>query len=110
MYVEVTGVPIGDELEVAYCSLAGGTQVVAEPQCGSQNTPTNPSPNPYEYQYGVVTSQETILSMPTEYDPDIPGAQPLVSQTNAQYQETGEPTGSFFCDNASNPAASRSWR
>jgi PBP superfamily domain len=117
VYVDVTGIPQGDELEVAYCSLAGtGTQVVAQPQCASEVPGTSgnaATPTPLQYQYGTVTSSQTILAMPTEYDPNISGANPIVSQTSNQL--FGNPnvnppvqpgtSGTFFCDNASNPCA-----
>ena len=43
---------------------------------------TRPHREPVQYQYGTVTSNQTILAIPTEYDPDIPGANPIVSQTS----------------------------
>ena len=112
VYVEVTGVPIGDELEVAYCSLAGGTQVVAQPQCASQEPPNQEDdetavPEPQEYEYYAVSTNETVVSVPTEYDPDIVGGNPLISQTGDQaYGGDGMQAGtagSFFCDNQNNP-------
>lgn len=101
VYVQVTGVPAGDELEIAYCSLAGGAQVVAQPQCASQSLPSGTA-EPSQYQYGVVTANQTVVSIPSEYDPDIGGAQPITSETTDQF-ENGQTTSSFFCDNAANP-------
>ena len=105
VYIEVTDVPIGDELEVAYCSLAGGTQVVAQPQSASEIPGAVPTPTSLQYQYGAVTTNQTILAIPTEFDPDVSGAQPIVSQTSDQLFLQNNATGSFFCDNASNPCA-----
>jgi hypothetical protein len=103
VYVEVTGVPVGDELEIAYCSLAGtGTEIEAQPQCSSVDPTTNPeTAEPTEYVYVDVASNQTILSIPTDYDPDIPGNSGIVSENSSQVA-TRE-TGSFFCDNAANP-------
>jgi hypothetical protein len=118
VYIEVTGVPVGDILEVAYCSLVGGT--AAEPQCAAQipqypngNPPGTlpeegtPAPQAMQYQYGTVTSTTTVLAMPTEYDPDTPGNSPIVSQTGDQFYRPDENgiEGSFFCDNGANPCA-----
>lgn len=108
VYVSVTGVPLDDELEIAYCSLAAGTQVVAQPQCASAVPVAGsvPTPEPLQYQYGTVTTSQTILAIPTEFDPDIPGAKPIVSQTSDQLFDPNPPTntsGTFFCDNGSNP-------
>lgn len=110
VYVSVAGVPAGDELEIAYCSLAAGTQVVAEPQCASADPQAGqvPTPEPEQYEYGTVTTNDTVLAIPTQYDPDIPGADAIVSQTSQQLFAPSPPSdvsGSFFCDNASNPCA-----
>ena len=110
VYVSVAGVPTGDELEIAYCSLAAGPQVVAEPQCASAVPVAGevPTPATEQYEYGTVTTNDTVLAIPTEYDPDIPGADAIVSQTSQQLFAPSPPTdvsGSFFCDNASNPCA-----
>ncbi len=109
VYVDVTGVPAGYELEIAYCSLAGGTQVVAQPQCASA-VPVNGgvTAEPSQYVYGTVTSNQTnnqtILSIPTQFDPDIAGDSGIVSQTTDQlYGPDNRATGTFFCDNAANP-------
>jgi hypothetical protein len=116
VYVDVTGIPAGDDLEVAYCSLVGtGTEVLAQPQCAAEvpgQGGGTATPEPEQYEYGTVTSNTTILAISTEYDPDIPGADAIVSQTGCQVVGSGSPgcegyqsgsTGTFFCDNASNP-------
>ena len=41
---------------------------------------------------------DTVLSIGTEYDPNIPDAKPILSQSTQQYG-TSTPNGSFFCDN-----------
>ena len=108
VYVEVSGVPIGDDLELALCSLTQGDTVVAQPECASQipgPSGTAPTASPYEYQYGRVTQNETVLSIPTEFDPDIAGGQPIVSQTSNQVFLEDNAISTFFCDNAANPCA-----
>ncbi len=121
VYVDVSGAPVGDTLEIGFCSLAAGTQVVAQPQCASEVPGTDgPTAQPLQYQYGTVTTNETILALPTEFDPDLPGASPIVSQTSCQLfgsqsdsvncpppdDITANSTGSFFCDNGpANPCA-----
>jgi hypothetical protein len=108
VYVEISGFPIGDDVGLAMCSLAGGDQIVPEPQCASsippapdcvENNSCTVTESPLEYQYGTVTSSETVLSIGTEYDPDISGAQPIVSQTADQAFGGNQAFGSFFCDN-----------
>lgn len=105
VYIDVTGAPLGDELEIALCSLVGGTQVVAQPQCASEIPGSTITNSPYQYEYGTVTTNQTILSIPTEYDPNIAGATPITSQTADQLFVDGDVTSSFFCDDSSNPCA-----
>jgi hypothetical protein len=107
VFIDVSGVPLGDDLEVAYCSLAASTQVVAQPQCASEIPGAGGvlTPSPLQYQYGTVTSNQTVLAIPTEYDPNIAGAKPIVSQTSDQLIKNGGTTGSFFCDDAADPCA-----
>jgi hypothetical protein len=108
VYVQVTGVQKGDELEVAYCSLAAGTQVVAEPECASEEPPNAqddsvPVPQPQQYEYYAVSSNVTVVSIETQLDPDIPGSPSIIAQTGDQAINQNNATSSFFCDNASNP-------
>lgn len=108
VYVQVTGVPIGDELEVAYCSLAAGTQVVAEPECASQEPPNTSDdntaiPQPQQYEYYAVSTNVTVVSIQTQYDPDIAGSSSIIAQTGNQVINQDNAFSNFFCDNASNP-------
>ncbi|HTU37575.1 MAG TPA: hypothetical protein VMF35_06125 [Acidimicrobiales bacterium] len=108
VYVDVSGVPVGDELEVAYCSLKGtGTQVLNEPQCASSvpQPGQTPTAEPEQYEYGTVTSNQTIMAIPSEFaDPTVSGTNPIISQTSDQLllPPTNQ-TSSFFCDNGPNP-------
>ena len=105
-YLEVTGAPVGDELEVAYCSIAAGSvNPEGQPQCASQIKGTGGvyTQSPLQYEYGLVTSSQTDLAIPTEFDPDILGAASIVSQTGEQLITEGGTTGTFFCDNTTNP-------
>lgn len=108
VYVQVTGVPIGDELEVAYCSLVAGTQVVAEPECASAEPPNTQDdmvavPQPQQYEYFAVSTNVTVVSIQTQYDPDIAGSPSIIAQTGDQEINQNNATSTFFCDNASNP-------
>ncbi len=109
VYVDVSGVPIGDDLEIAYCSIAGtGTAPQAEPNCASESyAPAQQTytTEPEQYQYGTVTSTDTVLSMETQFDPDIAGASPIVSETGSQLDAGTHQFGQFFCDNGSNGCA-----
>ena len=109
VYVDVTGIPIGYDIGLALCSLARGDQVQPYPTCASNIPPPKgcevqgggPCPNsssPLEWQYGQAISSSTVLSIGTEYDPNIPDAVPIISQSS----QTGA-YGSFFCDNAADP-------
>jgi hypothetical protein len=108
VYLQVSDIPEGDDIGVALCSLASGDQVVAQPQCASSIPPapdcTTPTGLPctntaslLAWQYSTVAASSTVLSIETEYDPDISGAQPIVSQTAGQISTVTN--GSFFCDN-----------
>jgi hypothetical protein len=106
VYVKIVGIPTGDLVELAMCSLSQGNQVVAQPQCASsipvQSCPQGgcaPTPSPLEYQYGTVTANQTVLSIGTQFDPNIGGAQPIVSQTADQAYGGSNEFGTFFCDN-----------
>jgi hypothetical protein len=108
VYVQVTNVPIGDELEVAYCSLAAGTQVVAEPECASQEPPNDQDdntaiPQPQQYEYYAVSSDVTVVSIQTQYDPDIQGSSSIIAQTGDQVINQDNAFSTFFCDNGNNP-------
>ncbi len=76
VYIDVTGVPLGDDLEVAYCSLAGtGTEVVAQPQCAAEVPGQGggaATPEPEQYEYGTVTSNQTILAISSRVRPRYP--------------------------------------
>ena len=107
-YVELDNIPQGDSIGVAVCSLSQGDQVVAYPQCAS-SIPPQPgcetgtggqcpnTPSPLQWEFGTVTTSQTVLSISTQYDPDIAGAQPIVSETATQLSSGNY--GSFFCDN-----------
>jgi hypothetical protein len=109
-YVEVTGAPANDEVEVAYCSTkAGSVNAEDQPQCAaaiieSGGTITQ---EPLQYEYGLVTpnpsggATQTVLAIPTDFDPV--GNPPIISQTGEQLITEGNKTGTFFCDNAANP-------
>jgi hypothetical protein len=111
-YVEVTGAPVNDELEVAYCSLAAGSvNAENQPQCASAILETGGTitQEPLQYEYGLVTANpsggptQTVIAIPTEYDPGGQGNPPIVSQTGEQLITEGNKTSTFFCDNAANP-------
>lgn len=107
VYVDVSGLAAGEEVALAMCTLPTGTQPVAQPQCASY-LPAGPSctencsgtPSPLEWQYDTAASADTVMSIGTQYDPDVSGQTPITSQTSTQYQ-SGDPNafGSFFCDN-----------
>ncbi len=108
VYVDVSGIRVGDDVGLAMCSLAQGDQVQAYPTCASSIPPPpgcqlpggGACPNtasPLEWQYGQATSASTILSIGTEYDPNTPDATPITSQTSQQFGQGLN--GSFFCDN-----------
>ena len=113
VYLDVNGLPLGDtvgeDVGLAYCSLAQGDQVQADPACATiipapAKCPVQPcsaTPSPLQWQYGQTISSDTVLSIDTEYDPDIPGASGIVSQTRAQAKTNTH--GSFFCDNTTHP-------
>jgi hypothetical protein len=109
VYVDVSGIRVGDDVGLAMCSLAQGVQVQAYPTCASSIPPPKgcvlpgggACPNTasaLEWQFGQVTSPSTVLSIGTEYDPNIPDATPITSQTSQQFGNGDY--GSFFCDNA----------
>ena len=109
VYVDISGIRVGDDVGLAMCSLAQGDQVQAYPTCASSIPPPpncqlpggGACPNtasPLEWQYGQATSPSTILSIGTEYDPNTPDATPITSQTAQQFGQGLN--GSFFCDNA----------
>jgi hypothetical protein len=111
VYVDVSGIHVGDDIGLAMCSLAQGVQVQSYPTCASSIPPPPNcqlpgggacpnSPSPLEWQFGQVISSSTVLSIGTEYDPNIPDAVPITSQTSQQFQNAQY--GSFFCDNAAN--------
>jgi hypothetical protein len=58
-----------------------------------------PASSPLEWQYATSSGSDTVLSIGTEYDPNIPDAQAISSQTSSQYGSQTDPYGSFFCDN-----------
>ena len=112
-YVEINDLPVGDSVGLALCSLAQGDQVVAFPQCATSippapncttqsGAPCQNSPSPLQWEYGTVTTSQTVLSIGTEYDPDVAGAIPITSGTASQVSSGNY--SSFFCDNGpSNP-------
>ena len=107
VYVDVSGLATGEEVALAMCTLPSGTTPVAQPQCASY-LPAGPSctencsgtPSPLEWQYDTAASADTVMSIGTQYDPNVSGQTPITSQTSTQYQ-SGDPNafGSFFCDN-----------
>ena len=113
VYVDVNGLQAGDDIGLAYCSLAQGDQVQSNPTCASRippppncvpNPPTqtcDATSSPLEWQYGRTISNDTVVSIATNYDPDIPGATPITSQTSQQFPSGT--FGNFFCDNSANP-------
>ena len=113
LYVQATGLPTGDELEVAFCSLAQGDQPVAEPNCAA-NIPAPPgctifgtalpcsaTGNQLAYQYTLVTGGSDIVTIGSELDPSGQGDDPLVSQTADEFDNGA--TGTFFCDDGPDP-------
>ena len=112
VYVDVTGLPAGDDIGLAYCSLAQGDQVQANPTCASRIPPPpgctvpgggqcSDTNSPVEWQYGRTISNDTLVSIATSYDPNIPGATPITSQTSQQFPSGV--FGQFFCDNSADP-------
>ena len=97
-YIQVDNIPQGDEVGIGFCSLAGGSQVTPEPKCASSIPPQpgctifgSPCPNtssPQEWVYGTVISSETLLSIGTDFDPNVTGANPIVSQTPAGIRQS----------------------
>ena len=111
-YVQVTGAPVNDELELAYCSLAAGSvNAQGQPQCASAILQAGGlvTQEPLQYEYGLVTPNanggptQTVLAIPTDFDPAGQGDPPIVSQTGEQLITEGQKTGTFFCDDAANP-------
>jgi hypothetical protein len=111
-YVEVTGAPVNDELEVAYCSTkAGSVNAEGQPQCAAaiEESGGTITQEPLQYEYGLVTANptggptQTVLAIPTNFDPGGQGNPPIVSQTGEQLITEGNKTGTFYCDNGANP-------
>ncbi len=112
-YVDISGLPSGEEVGLAMCSLTTGSQPVSQPVCASYLPPSqsctdscNPTPSPSEWQYATASGGDTVLSIGTQFDPEGNGDTPITSQTPTQYDNPGPngPTfGSFYCDNSSNP-------
>jgi hypothetical protein len=107
VYVELTGIPSGDEVVLALCTLAQGTQIVAHPNCASsippppgcltvQRLPCANTPSPVEWQYGTSTGNSLVVSIGTELDPAGSGNSPIPSENADQY--SSQTYGSFFCD------------
>jgi hypothetical protein len=109
VYINLSGIHLGDDVGLAMCSLAQGDQVQAYPTCASRipappncqlpgGGPCPDTPSPLGWQFGQVTATTTVLSIGTEDDPNIPNATPITSQTSQQFNNAQ--FGSFFCDNA----------
>jgi len=108
VYVLVDNLPQGDEVGIGFCSLKSGNQVASEPQCAS-SIPPQPgcvtlsgtdcpnTPSPLEWTYGTVTSGQTLIPISTDFNPNVAGANPIVSQTPEQF--ISGTYGGFFCDN-----------
>ncbi len=108
VYVNINGLESGEQVALGMCSLTSGTTPVSDPQCASYLPPSptcvppdcNPTSSPLEWQYAVGAGGDspTVLSIGTEFDPNIQDATPIVSQNVAGYVAPGV-FGSFFCDN-----------
>jgi hypothetical protein len=106
VYVSINGLESGEQVALGMCALASGTTPVSDPQCASYLPPPpsctsdcNPTSSPLEWQYAVGAGGDasTVLSIGTEFDPNIQDATPIVSQNVAGY--VAGQFGSFFCDN-----------
>jgi hypothetical protein len=110
-YVDISGLESGEQVALGFCSLTAGTAPTPDPTCASYlpappdcTQPCSPTSSPLEWQYATGTGQtgasaETVLSIGTEFDPDITDAKPIVSQSVGQYILPTSIFGSFFCDN-----------
>ena len=94
MYVDVTGLASGEQVGLGLVLVDVGDHARSEPARArpishlvrTVREDCNPTPSPLEWQYATGSgSGDTVLSIGTEFDPNIPDANPIVSQTEAQY-------------------------
>jgi hypothetical protein len=107
VYVDISGLASGEQVALGLCALTTGTTPTPDPTCASYLPPApgctdscDGTSSPLEWQYATGAGGETVLSIGTEFDPNIPDAHPIISETVAQYGlAPPDNFGSFFCDN-----------
>ena len=120
VYVNITGLESGEQVALALCSLDVGNHTRSRirtcasylPAAPIARRPCSPTSSPLEWQYarhGPTGRADTVLSIGTEFDPDITDATPIVSQSVGQYGCGSTLVPSSVTTVRRIPAVSKSW-